>query len=178
MDMNDRPKQDLAEAFAGIITMMLRTIRARGWRSLRNLPEIWRESVVIYGYGVAFAALVADWRAGKLAAPVPMPPPEPMPWSDAPEREVLRAQSPTPHCPAARPEPAARVRQQVARRRSLPAADAGPDRPCAMDRVRFAAARPRARGRTAVWLRPPRRALDPFGAIRLPTGIFATGRSP
>jgi hypothetical protein len=69
--MNDKPKQDLAEAFAGIITMMLRTIRARGWRSLKNLPEIWREATVIYGYGLAFAALVADWRAGKLHPPAP-----------------------------------------------------------------------------------------------------------
>jgi len=182
VDMNDRRKPDLAEAFAGIITMMLRTIRARGWRSLKNLPEIWRESMVLYGYGLAFDALVADWRAGKLFSrapePVPAPEPEPAAWADAPERDVLCAQPSVSHCPAPRPDAAARARPHMAKRRSVPAADAVPELPRAADGVGFASARPRAGRRTAVWLRPPRRALDPFAAFRLPTGIFATGRSP
>jgi hypothetical protein len=181
MDMNDRPKPDLSAAFAGVIAMTLRTIRARGWRSLRNLPAIWRESMLMYGYGLAFTALVADWRAGKLLsrAPeaVPAPVPEPVACTEAPEREAACAQPSARHRPSGWHYPASFYRKAPDECPALPAAAAEADRPCA-DRVRFASARPRARGRTAAWLRPPRHALDPFAVVRLPTDIFATGRSP
>jgi hypothetical protein len=179
MDMNDRPKQDLAEAFARIITMTLRTIRARGWRSLESLPEIWRKATVVYGYGLAFAGLVADWRAGKLRRPEPVPEPAavPAPSTEAPEREAACGQPSAQHRPSGRHYPACFYRQAPAECPALPEAAAEADYPRAAEGVRFASARPRPRGRTAAWLRPPRRTLDPFAVVRRPTGIFATGRS-
>jgi len=168
--MNNGRPQDLTAAFASIITMMLREIRARGWRGLKDLPEIWRAVMYMRQQEKALAELMADFLAGKLPPPPPMP--APAPWTDEPDQEAACACSPAAPTPAVRPDPAARARRQPAERRS-----AGPDRARAAERVGFAAARPRARGRTAAWLRPPRRALDPFAVFRLPTGIFATGRS-
>ena len=168
MDMNDRPKQDPSAAFTRIISMMLASIRARGWRGLKEWPKILLATMVVRGYGRAFAALVAHWRAGKFAVPVPVPAPVPAPSTEAPEREAARAQPSTRHRPSGRHYPACFYRQQPDECPALPAA-AG---------VGFASARPRARGRTAVWPRPHRCASDPFAAFRLPAGIFATGRSP
>jgi hypothetical protein len=174
--MNSGRPQDLSAAFASLITMMLQAVRARGWRGLKDLPEMWRAVMYVRQQEKALADLMADFLAGKL--PPPPPAPERAPWIDPAEWQATSAQSPAPPCPAARTDPAARARGQSAERPTLPVADGGPDRPRAADRVRFAGARSRARGRTAVWLRPPCRAVDPFAVFRLPTGIFATGRSP
>ena len=166
--MNHGRRQDLSEAFTRIISMMLASVRARGWRGLKEWPKILLATMVVRGYGQAFAVLVAHWRAGKFAVPVPVPAPVPAPSIEAPEREAARAQPSARHRPSGRHYPACFYRKGPAECPALPAA-AG---------VGFASARPRARGRTAVWPRPPRRALGPFAAFRLATGIFAPGRSP
>jgi hypothetical protein len=170
--MNNRRPQDLTEAFASIIAMMLKSIRARGWRSLLDLPELWRAVMYVRQQGKALADLMAAFRAGTL--PPLAPALAPAPWTDAPEQEAACAQPPAPPRLAARPDSAARARQQPAERPSLPPAAAGPDRPRAADDVYFAAARPRARARAAV--RPPRRTPHPIAVLALPAGILATGR--
>jgi hypothetical protein len=141
--MNNGRRQDPVEAFASIISMMLRTIRARGWRSLKELPAILLEVMYWRRMGEAFAALVADFRAGTLAAPAPAPEPEPepepvpvpvpalAPWTAPPEREALSAQPPAPLRPAPRPNPTACDRRRRAVHPAVPAVAAGTDRPCA-----------------------------------------------
>src|SRR5579863_9448823 len=108
--MNPVRRPDLNEAFACIATMMLASIRARGWRGLKDLPAIWRFVMEFRRGGQALADLMADFLAGKLPPPAPVP--EPVPWPDAPEWQATCAQPPAPPRPAARPEPAARARRQ------------------------------------------------------------------
>jgi hypothetical protein len=184
--MTNGRRQDPVEAFASIISMVLSSIRARGWRSLMNLPAILLEAMCWRRMGEAFAELVADFRAGKLLAPAPEPAPvpapepapAPAPWIAPSEREAACAQLPAPPRPAARPDPVARDRQHVAQRPSLPAAAAGPDLRRAADCACPAAALPHAGRRAAVRAWPFRRTPDPFAVLKLPAGIFATGRSP
>src|SRR5271166_6288932 len=125
--MNNGRTQDLTEAFASIIKMMLVAIRAQGLRSLIHLPMLCLVALELRRFGKEFAALVAAFKAGTLS------PPAPAPWTDPPDEQAGCAPSPGAPPLAARPDPAARDRQQPAECRSLPAADAGPDRPRAVD---------------------------------------------
>jgi hypothetical protein len=161
--MNDKSIQRLTEAFASIISMMLGMIRAQGWRSLLNLPELWLTARYLRRLGQEFAALMADFKSGLLV----LPPLVPVPCADAPEQEVAYAASP--ETPRLATRPASRDRQRPAVRRSPPADYAEPDRPRAAS---SATALPHAHGQAAPRLRPSRFALP-----ALPSGAIATGRS-
>jgi len=173
--MNNGRTQDLTEAFAHIIKMMLASIRAQGLRGLIHLPMLIRFGLELRRVGREFAALMAAFKAGTLPPPPPAPPPAP--WTDPPDQEAACACSPGAPRPAARPDPAARDRQRLAERPSLPAADAEPDRPRAADGACSAAALQRARGQAAVRPRPPRRTPEPFAVPGLPAGVIVSGRS-
>ena len=170
--MNNGRTQDLTEAFAHIIKMMLASIRAQGLRGLIHLPMLIRFGLELRRVGREFAALMGAFKAGTL----PPRPPAPAPWTDPPDQEAAYACSPAAPRLAARPDPAARDRQRLAERPSLPAADAEPDRPRAADGACSAAALPHARGQAAVrpWL--PRRTPDPFAVLGLPAGVIVSGR--
>src|SRR5579862_1300611 len=67
--MNDRRAQHLGEAFDSIIKMMLRAIRAHGWRCLKDLPTMVVLAIYLRRLGREFAALMAAFEAGTLRAP-------------------------------------------------------------------------------------------------------------
>jgi hypothetical protein len=157
--MNEKRIQHLTEAFASIISMMLGMIRAQGWRSLLNLPELWLTARYLRRLGQEFAALMADFKSGLLV----LPPLAPAPCAVPPEQETAYAPSPE------TPRPASRDRQRPAVRRSPPAAYAEPDRPRAAS---SATALPHAHGQAAPRLRPSR-----FAMPKLPAGAIATARS-
>src|ERR1700678_3636134 len=77
--MNDnRPTQpqDLREAVASIISMILGLLRAQGWRGLLHLPTLWLVSRELRRMGDQFCALLDAFRAGTLpvyVAPAPLP---------------------------------------------------------------------------------------------------------
>jgi len=170
--MNNGRTQDLTEAFASIIKLMLASIRAQGLRSLIHLPMLIKVGLELHRFGREFAAVMAALKAGTL--PPPPPAPEPVPWTDPPDQDAAWADAPAPPRAAARPDPAARDRQRPAKRPSPPAAAAEPDRPRAAP---AAAALPHARGQAV--LPPPRRAPETRITVPgLPAGIIATGRSP
>src|ERR1700677_3467016 len=100
--------QDLREAFASIIPMILGLLRAHGWRGLLHLPTLWLVSRELRRMGDQFCALLDAFRAGTL-------PPAPAPWTYDEPQESQAA----PAEPAATP----RVRARVAapRRPSQPA---------------------------------------------------------
>jgi hypothetical protein len=173
--MNNGRTQDLTEAVASIINMMRASIRAQGWRSLRYLPMLCLVAIKLRRVGRQFDTLMAAFKAAILNPPAP--PAAPEPWTDPPDQQAGCAYSPEAPRPAARPAPAARDRQQPAEPPSLPAADAGPDRPHAADAADPAAALPHARGQIAVKPRPPRLPPRPFAVLGLPAGAVATGRS-
>ena len=160
--MNENSIQRLTEAFASIISMMLGMIRAQGWRSLLNLPELWLTARQLRRFGEEFAALMAtlmaDFKAGRLVPPAPSAVP--------PEQEATYAALPE------SPRPAARARPRPAVRRSPPAAYAERDCPCTADATSSTAALPPAHGQAAPRLRPSR-----FAMPVLPAGAIATGRS-
>ena len=167
--MNNGRTQDLTEAFASIIKLMLASIRAQGLRSLIHLPMLIKVGLELHRFGREFAAVMAALKAGTL----PPPPPAPEPWPDPPDQEAACAWSPAPPRPAARPTPAARGRQRPAERPSLPAAHAVPDRPRA---AAAATALPQARDQAA--LPPPRRTPETRITVPgLPAGVIATARS-
>ena len=70
---NTSRTQDLREAFAGIISMMLGLLRARGLRGLLQLPTLWLAVREIRRMAEEFVALLDAFRAGTLP-PVPAPP--------------------------------------------------------------------------------------------------------
>src|ERR1700677_3612558 len=77
--MNNIPRnrtQDLREAFASIIPMILGLLRAQGSRGLLHLPTLWLLSRELRRMGEQFNALLAAFRAGPLppAAPCVAPP--------------------------------------------------------------------------------------------------------
>src|SRR5579863_5267792 len=76
--MNEKTLQDLSDAFTNIISMVLVSLRARGWRGLLGLPMALLTEYRMRRTGREMAAmfqgLIADLRAGRLA---PMPEPEP-----------------------------------------------------------------------------------------------------
>src|SRR5271168_2192435 len=97
--MNDtRPTQpqDLREAFASLISMMLGLLRAHGLRGLIYLPAMWLAVREIRRIGERLSELLAAWQAGTLP-PVPAPEPALQPLPAAPARPVAPAR------PAARP---------------------------------------------------------------------------
>jgi hypothetical protein len=161
--MNDRSTQHLSEAFDSIITMMLRAIRAHGWRCLVDLPKMLLLAFYLRRLGREFAAVMAAFQAGTLRPAVPPPGCEP------PEVQSASAGSPEAPQPTARPAPAARDRQGPALRAALPAGNTGPD-PRAADGACCAAVLPHARGRATVRLRP-------FAVPALDAGVIATARS-
>src|SRR5580658_4989316 len=78
--MNDIPAtrtQDLREAFASIISMMLGLLRAHGLRGLIHLPTLWLVSREMRRIAAAFTELFAAWQSG-LIPPAPAPAPQPL----------------------------------------------------------------------------------------------------
>ena len=72
MTQNPRNRtQDLREAFASIISMMLGLLRAQGLRGLLMLPTLWLVSREIRRIGERFTALLDAFRAGTLPLPAP-----------------------------------------------------------------------------------------------------------
>src|ERR1700678_1367718 len=112
--MNNIPRnrtQDLREAFASIIPMILGLLRAHGWRGLLHLPTLWLVSRELRPVGAPFCALLDAFRAGTL-------PPAPAPWNDDEPQESQAA----PAQPAATPRVRARPAVTRGRRtRSVPA---------------------------------------------------------
>jgi hypothetical protein len=161
--MDEKRIQHLTEAFASIISMMLGMLRVHGWRCLLHLPEIWLTARYLRRLGEQFAALMADFKAGRLVLPTPAP------WTAPPDQEAAYTDSPTPLHLAARPAPAARDRQRPVARRSPTAAAVEPDRPRATS---CAVALPNAHGQAMLRPFPSR-----FGILILPAGAIATGRS-
>src|SRR6202451_2823814 len=87
--MNNNPythTQDLREAVASIISMMLGLLRAQGWRGLLHLPEIVMVVLLLRSIGKRFAALMDAHAAGLPVAPAPSMAPQPAP--------VYRAEAP------------------------------------------------------------------------------------
>src|SRR5258708_21687550 len=80
--MNDKRFQHLADAFNSIISMMLAEIRARGLRSLINLPQMIIAAIYLRRLGKQFAALIASIDLSAL----PLPPPA------LPDRQAALAQ--------------------------------------------------------------------------------------
>ena len=80
--------QDLREAVASIISMMLGLLRAQGWRGLLHLPEIVMGTVFppLRSIGKRFAALMDAYAAGIL----PVAPP----FTTAPDPQAAPAQPP------------------------------------------------------------------------------------
>ena len=124
--MNNNPythTQDLREAFASIISMMLGLLRAQGLRGLLHLPEIVLVVFLLRSIGKRFAALMDAHAAGTLPVPTPTP------WTTPQQRQAAPAQSRATACPFAR------------RRRPRQPVPAKPARGCSRVYARFAATR-------------------------------------
>ena len=88
--MNETPAthpQDLREAFASLISMMLGLLRAHGLRGLIHLPALWLAAREIRRNGAEFIALYDAFKAGTLP---PVPAPAPQPRQAAPTRAPAR----------------------------------------------------------------------------------------
>src|ERR1700722_5595557 len=120
--MNNIPRsriQDLKEAFASIISMMLGLLRAHGVRGLVYLPEVWLATREIKRIAGAFGEMFAAGSAARLDA------------TPAPRTTPQAGQ-------AARPQPAATPRVAASRaapRYRRPHAQPAPAKPA---RARFA----------------------------------------
>ena len=118
--MNDtRPTQaqDLREAFASIIPMILGLLRAHGVRGLIHLPMLWMISRELRRIAREFTDMFAAWQSGTLsppATPAPLPAPQ--------QRPAPSAQ------PVAMPRVPARPASRSPRRRSSQPAPAKPAR--------------------------------------------------
>ena len=97
---NTTRTQDLREAFASIISMMLGLLRAHGLRGLLYLPEVWLATREIKRIGEAFCEMFAAWGAGLASAPAPQ------------QRQAVPVQSPA--------TPRVRVRSAAPRYRRRP----------------------------------------------------------
>jgi hypothetical protein len=95
--VNDIRSQDLSEAFASIIEMMLRTIRVHRFRRLIYLPILWLIGMQLRRIGKEFAALTAAHKAGTLRPPAPLIAPE--------DQKAACAQPEAIPGPPARPDP-------------------------------------------------------------------------
>ena len=119
--MNETPAtkpQDLREAFASLISMMLGLLRAQGLRGLMYLPAMWRAAREIRRLGEEFVALYAAWQAGTL--PPPRAPPRPD-RTGCPRNPPQRRACPHARCPT-RPSPASPTRARATRARGRPRA--------------------------------------------------------
>src|SRR5580698_3566768 len=92
--------QHLADAFNSIISMMLASLRAHGWRVLLDLPNIIVATIYLRRLGKQFAAFIANLGDLALLPPAVTPP---APQADCPQPD------PTPR---ARPRAAAHPRAQ------------------------------------------------------------------
>src|SRR5271156_921850 len=125
--------QDLREAFASIISMILGLLRAHGLRGLLPLPTLWMVAREIRRIGEELVALYDAFKAGTLP-PVPAPAPWPAPQQPqaAPTQPpatprasarpaALRVRRPRPQPVPAKPARAGvRARTRTVRRRSTP----------------------------------------------------------
>ena len=68
---NTTRTQDLREAFASIISMMLGLLRAQGWRGLLHLPEIVMVVFLLRSISKRFIALMDAHAAGTRQLPTP-----------------------------------------------------------------------------------------------------------
>ena len=136
--MNDAPPQSLDELFPSIISMVLAVIRARGWRCVKDLPRLLLVLILLRRMGKQFAAMLAEFRAGKLCAPEPALATVPVGQEAAcaqlpaagtapPEQEAARAQAVAPAGPGARTDAEERARRRPAVRRAVAADAAGAD---------------------------------------------------
>jgi hypothetical protein len=147
--------QDLREAFASLISMLLGLLRAHGLRGLIHLPAIWQAARELRRMGEEFIALLAAFRAGTLP-PVPAPSiaPQQLPAAPAQPPATPRA-SARPAAPRHRrppqPSPANPARAQLARAQLARAQLARAQLACAG-----------VRARTRPWRRPS--TPDPFPA--------------
>jgi hypothetical protein len=128
--MFNRRPQDLAEAVAGMVSMIIGTmlglLRARGLRGLLELPAHFRLALELRRMAKDFVALFEAFRNRTLPPLPPAPAPAPQEWQPAP------AQPPATPRVAARPAPATRRRQPPVRQSA----------PC--EAAAVGAARPRA----------------------------------
>src|ERR1700685_1477322 len=113
--MNNNPythTQDLREAFASIISMMLGLLRAQGLRGLLHLPEIVLVVFLLRSIGKRFAALMDAHAAAALPvaslAPGAAPPYGPAACSRraATPRPAARPAAPRHRRPRSQPAPA------------------------------------------------------------------------
>src|ERR1700723_35067 len=122
--MNQNPRnriQDLREAFASIISMMLGLLRAHGLRGLVYLPEVWLATRAMKRIAEEFCALFAAWAGGFASTPAP----QPRQAAPAPSRPAVPAPA---HRTASRPRLSHRATARVARARSTRVH--APPRPC------------------------------------------------
>src|ERR1700729_3853503 len=93
--MNDKPPtqpQDLREAVASIISMMLGLLRAQGWRGLLHLPEIVMVVFLLRSIAKRFAALMDAHATGTL--PLPAAPQAEAAYPSATARAAARRAAP------------------------------------------------------------------------------------
>ena len=122
--MNNIPRnriQDLREAFASIISMMLGLLRAHGLRGLLYLPEVWLATREIKRIGEAFCEMFAAWAAGPVSARQPTPARTRATPRVAARRTSLRRRRPQPAPAKWRARVFARVHMPPPARRSAPA---------------------------------------------------------
>ena len=172
--MNHTRSQDLREAVASIISMMLGLLRAHGLRGLLHLPTLWLVSREIRRIGERFNALFAALQAGTLTLPLPAPVPT------MPERQPAyspRPRTPPPRAPPPRaPPPRAPPQRHAYAHVPLPraaaiSANACPRNPrarCVRASCRLPHAENRSRLRSAWSTRPPCKKI-PFRPRRLRT---------
>jgi hypothetical protein len=110
--------QDLREAVASLVSMLLGLLRAHGLRGLIHLPAIWLLSRQLRRMAEEFCELFAAWKAGTLP-----PVPAPTPWPDLQPLQAAPAQ------PVTTPRPAARPAARSPRRRPSQTAPAISARP-------------------------------------------------
>jgi hypothetical protein len=163
--VKDTPTRTLTEAFASIIAMMLRMIRAHGVRGLIHLPMLLLFALQLCRIGKEFAALVAAFEAGTL----PLPPRAPALWTTPSSGQAARAQPAEVDCvQAADGARSAPVRPHAG---GLGAARRPSTRPPPALRTR--ARETRAHGRPPA---RPRPTPDPQNLPSPPSDILVTGR--
>src|ERR1700677_4700996 len=107
--------QDLREAFASIISMILGLLRAQGWRGLLHLPTLWLVSRELRRMGAEFLTLLDAFQAGTLPPAPPYPdPPYCEPAPAQPRHPSARSASPRQPRRASQPAPAKRARPRLA----------------------------------------------------------------
>src|SRR5271170_7244121 len=108
--------QDLREAFASLISMMLGLLRAHGVRGLLHLPALWLAAREIRRIGAELCQLFDAWKAGTLP-PAPQTTPQ--------QRQVAPTQPPA--APRASARPAASRHRRSRPSRPAPRNPRGPN---------------------------------------------------